>query len=77
MKKRITHWVAVQLSVVAVFVGGAPARLESARRRWQSKARVGTNSTEIVLLVIGGIIIAGLVVAAVTAFVNGKIPLIK
>ncbi|MEE1652118.1 hypothetical protein V1260_15155 [Brachybacterium sp. J144] len=42
-------------------------------QRARQTASVGANTVEYILIVLGGIAIAGLVIAGITAFVNGKI----
>lgn len=42
-------------------------------QRARQTASFGANTVEYILIVLGGIAIAGLVIAGITAFVNGKI----
>lgn len=41
-------------------------------RRARASATVGASSTEYILVVLGGIVIAGIVVAAITMYVRNK-----
>lgn len=77
MKKQIWLWVVVRFAMVLAFVGEVPVRLEAAQRRWRESARVGNHSTDVVLWVVGSIVVAGIIIGAVTVFVNGKIALFK
>lgn len=77
MNKRIALWLGIQTAAVIAFLGGLPARLEAAQRGWKMRARVGNHSTDVVLWVVGSIVVAGVILAAVKAFVDGKIALFK
>ncbi|MGQ4519110.1 hypothetical protein ACUH92_08815 [Dermabacteraceae bacterium CCM 9520] len=45
--------------------------------RAKNSSSRGASALEYILITLGGLAIAGIVVAAVTAFVNGKVSLLK
>lgn len=56
-----------------LWIANAPARIHDARQSLHAKAQSGADSVEWILVILAAVAIVGTIVAAVTAFVNGKI----
>ncbi|OFS80870.1 hypothetical protein HMPREF3164_04760 [Rothia sp. HMSC08A08] len=56
-----------------LWIANAPARIHDARKSLHAKAQSGADSVEWILVILAAVAIVGIIVAAVTAFVNGKI----
>jgi hypothetical protein len=61
------------LQQLILWVANVPTRIHSARESLQTKAQAGADSVEWILVILAAVAIVGIIVAAVTAFVNGKI----
>lgn len=70
MKKNLLSLIQLVAMNVAMFFRQLPERLEEAKGSWQKRAQAGNNSVEIVIWIVAVIVIIGLVIAAVTAYVN-------
>lgn len=77
MKKYILTLIQLVVTRSMLFLHQLPARLEQVRRSWQQRAQTGNGSVEVVVWIVAVIVVVGIVAAAVTAFVNGKIALWK
>lgn len=77
MKKYILTLLQLVVTRSMLFLHQLPARLEQVRRSWQQRAQTGNGSVEVVVWIVAVIVVVGIVAAAVTAFVNGKIALWK
>lgn len=77
MSKKITTTIASWAALMTAFVLNLPTHAQNAQRRWKRQAQHGMETVEVVLLIVGAVLVVGIVIGALTGFINGKIALWK
>lgn len=70
--RKLIHSMHVLALAVFGWVQGVPVWLDAQARRWRARAEAGEGPVALILIILGIIAVAGIVIAAVTAYIRRK-----